>query len=363
MVRGSLVRWVLVGLAVLAVALLASRPSEAGRPYDPRSTDPDGTRALVLLVDAVEAPVTVTTEVPPPGRPGRVLVLADELTDAQRRDLLTWVEAGGTLVVADPLSALHGGAGPEGGGREVSGRLEAGRCRIPELEGLRLVDVGEAPGTLTYPVAPTDDACVTGDGRAFVLAVPQGRGTVVALGSPEPWTNALLDRADNAALATELLTPEGAPVWVLERGPAGDGDKDLLELVSPKVWQAVAQAAVAFALLALWRGRRLGRVVAEEPAVAVPGNELVQARAALTRRSGHAGAAARAIQAAARRRLAGRLGVAPTTDIAVLDALVATRGWTSPGTVAAVLDDDAVTDDAALVALVRQIDDLGAGAP
>lgn len=359
MTRG---RWVVVGLALLAVALLATRPSTGGRAYDPRSTRPDGTRGLVLVLEAYGVAVQVATEPPDPGWPGRVLVLVDDLGAAARDGLLSWVERGGTLVVADPVSTLHGGAGPGGGGSDASGTLAAGDCRLPDLAGLRAIDVGTEAAVATYPVGPTDAACFVDGTQAFVLAVAQGAGTVVATGGVEPWTNRLLDRADNAALATELLSPQGEPVLVLERGPAGQGDRRLVELVAPTVWQALAQLGVAVVLLVAWRARRLGRPLEETPPVVLPGRELVRARAGLTRRAGHVEVAARALRQAWRVELAGRLGVPPGTDPATLDRLAAARGWSAPGTVAAVLDGP-IPDEAALVALARAIDALRAAQP
>jgi hypothetical protein len=97
--------WLVVTLVLLVILVVAGRP-QPGTPLDPRSTRPDGTRALVLLLETYGR-VDITDRVPGPQPNQRVLVLDDRLRDRQRTELLDWVEAGGVLVVADPDSSLH----------------------------------------------------------------------------------------------------------------------------------------------------------------------------------------------------------------------------------------------------------------
>lgn len=354
-VRRRWLVWVLVLVALLAAAL-ALRPSGGRQAYDPRSAEPSGTKALVLLLESYGR-VDVTDDVPGPQPLQRVLVLQDRLGSRQRQDLLDWVDAGGTLVVADAASSLHGGVGTDGGGQPVFGEVFRRRCTMEGLDGLDSVDVG---GAVSYRLDPSDRACF-GDGtNAFAVEARRGAGRVIALGSPDLWTNELLDQADNAGLAADLLAP-GPPsqrVVVLEGAIAGSGDRGLLDLVSPQVWQALAQLGVAFVLVALWRGRRLGDPVVEDQQVVIAGSELVEARADLLRRGRHHGEAARVLRAGLDRDLRRHLGMPRDASIAALDAAATTRAGVAAGTVSAVLAGEPVHDEAGLVRLTQQIDDI-----
>src|SRR5206468_2825944 len=72
---------------------------------------------------------------------------------------------------------------------------------------------------------------------------------------------------------------------------------------------AFVQLLVAFVAAALWRGRRLGRPVPEEPPVEVPASELVLAVGALRQRGRQRQRAAHDLATRARRVLADRMGL------------------------------------------------------
>src|ERR1700736_2446596 len=93
-----------VGLAMVMVALVAGGQGATPPPLDPASTRPDGTKGLVLLLQALGAGVEVGA-LPASAAPeaGSVaLLLEDRLDTAGRDRLRSWVTAGGTLVVTDP---------------------------------------------------------------------------------------------------------------------------------------------------------------------------------------------------------------------------------------------------------------------
>ena len=97
--------WILLGiLAALVVAgAVLSGPSagDGGGPH--------GTLALRRYLGAMG--LTVRNAATPPDGPG-VFVLLTDLRDAdQAGDLVSWVRAGGTLVVADPESESAAAAG------------------------------------------------------------------------------------------------------------------------------------------------------------------------------------------------------------------------------------------------------------
>jgi hypothetical protein len=118
------------------------------------------------------------------------------------------------------------------------------------------------------------------------------------------------------------------------------------------------QLLVVVLALALWRGRRLGRVVVERLPVTVRAAETARGRARLYRVSRSHGHAAAALRAGAASRCAQRLGLprsAGATD--VIDAVSRASGRTTDE-VADLLYGPPPTTDAGLETLVRRLDQL-----
>ncbi len=211
--RRSVLFWVLLALALLAVALAAGAPPDDGAPLDPRATGPLGAKGIVLTLEELGGDVSITA------RMGNdfdtALVLRDDLTEAQREEVTDWIGAGGTLLIADPGSSLHPGT-IVGDTQTVFGDATLPRddCTIPPLEELDRIDPS---GGVLYDRDDGTQVCFTRGDGAFVIAVPQGAGWVVATGGAGTFVNARLASEDNAALAANVLVPEpGTRVAVLE---------------------------------------------------------------------------------------------------------------------------------------------------
>jgi hypothetical protein len=285
-----------------------------------------------------------------------VLVLVDRLSSTQRGALLDWVDAGGRLVVTDVASALHGGPAIEGGSQFELGDVPVpvGACTIAALDGLGPVEPGPS---VRYALVPEAGRCFGTDTHAFVRADVRGSGVVVAVGGPEVFTNERLGDAGNAALAMALLTPRaGDRLVVLDGAPdPGDDAPTLLELVSPKVWQALAQLSLAFVVYALWRARRLGRPVADRQPVPVAGSDLVAAAGALLARGRHVGHAAATIRAELRRDARRSLGDLADEDLV---AVIAARSQRPGPEVAQIVAGADPTTDDELLELSVAVEDL-----
>ena len=346
-------------LVVGLVAALASRPGgRVTTPLDPASVEPDGSRARVVLLQESGLRVRTTTRVPAPTERATVLVLSDDLSPDQRRELLAWIDAGGALVVTDPTSALHPGADREGGAGPAFGAWPRGTCTIAALADVDGLDALSLEDSLAYPLGPDDRGCFGSAERAFVLERAQGAGRLTALGGPSPFVNGQLAGGSNAGLALALLRRDGRTgVVVLQAAPTA-GDRSLAQLVPRRVWMVLAQLALAFLALAWWRSRRLGEPVVEADVVALPGSELVVAAGALAARAGHTDRTADVLRNDARRSLAERVGVDAATPIDVLDRLVCARTGSPSGTVGALLDGPRPGDEAALVELATRLDRL-----
>ncbi len=136
------------------------------------------------------------------------------------------------------------------------------------------------------------------------------------------------------------------------------GQTPLSELLPDWVRPGALQLLVAAAVLALWRARRLGRVVPEPLPVVVRSAEAVEGRARLYRASGARDRAAEALRSAARARLVRRLGLPPGVDRpALVAALVERTGRPAPD-VDGLLHGPPPPDDAALVGLADALDVL-----
>jgi hypothetical protein len=348
--------WVLLAAAVLLVALVAGRPAEEGNPLDPDSPGPLGTKGIVEVLRGLGATVTVSSDPPATGA-ATALLLSDDLTPPTRDRLLAWVRRGGTLVVADPSSAVTA-ARPVGTTRigPLNAELER-RCDLAALRDVRRVS---APGGQVFQV-PTGGGvrgCFPRGGGAWLLVQPLGAGNVVRLGGASAVVNQELGEADNAVLLTSLLAPSAGTgsVWVLRPPLPGGGRASLGDLIAPRVRLALWQLAVAFAVLALWRARRLGRPVVEPQPVRLPGSELVVAVGNLLQRAKGRGQAAGLLADDLRRSLAERLGLPPSTPADQVADAAAQRTGIARERVLRVLAPRPPRDEAELVALSQAVD-------
>jgi len=339
----------LLVVAVVVGAYLSAARRTEGPPLDPTSTSADGARALVDLLDGY-GDVDVVDRAPG-RRYATAVVLQDRFDRDAERALRAWVRGGGTLVVADPGSTLTPAvtAGPDG--------EQPVRCDLPGLDDVRTLPLGG--DGLALDVEPGAPACRTPDGRAVVVAEALGDGRVVSLGGPAPLTNRHLGDGDAAVLAVALLAPEpGTRVAFLRPELAvGSGDRSLVDLVGTPVRAALAQLGIAFVVLALWRGRRLGRPVPETQPVPVESAELTDAVGRLLARRRDPARAAAILRDRARRDLSGRLGLpldAPGGD--VVDALARRTTLTPDEARRAALDPVTTDDDlVAVAALLTRI--------
>lgn len=324
-------RWVapaLLAAAVFAGGVIASalRQPSSGLPLDPSSTSPSGTKAIVELIDELGGRVDVDRSLPDDGD-DVTLLLVDTLDDEQRDQLEAWVDDGGRLILADPMSPLA----PRRAGTTSFGLVEATlprRCDVAALADVRRVS---AESSTTYRIPDGAVGCFQREESAWLVLQEQGDGMQVSLGGPGFLTNGPLREADNALLVAALLVPaEGSRVQFLRPprpGEAVNGDRTLSDLIPRSVKLAILQLAIAFAIVVLWRMRRLGKPVAEPQEVTLAGSDLVVAVGEMLQQSHSRAHALRLMIADVRRELCERLGVPPTmSDEALADAVAGRTG-------------------------------------
>lgn len=359
--RRRLLPWALVAAGIGLFVLVVGRGgNDNGRYLDPTSTGGSGTKALVDTLREVGADVEVT-DGDPDRRTNAVLLLVDGLNNERRRALAGWVESGGTLVLADDGSSLNPfrPQRPSIFGLSVSD-LDR-HCTVPALRPVGKVDV---PGAVLLGPRPPAVGCFkTSDGDAesgaWLVTQSVGAGNLVVLGGGSAFTNGNLGHADNGLLAVTLLAPRlSSRVQVYPLPAPGGGRRTLVDLVSPHVKLALVELAIAFAIYALWRARRLGRPVLEPLPVEIPGSELVVAVGRLFQRSRSRDRAAALVRDGARRRLAGRLGLGPDAPVDDVAAAVAARTSMSVDEVRDVLGGPGPADEAQLVEIARAVETL-----
>jgi Domain of unknown function (DUF4350) len=347
-----------LGGLVLVTLLLGTGPDHPGD-LDPRSTEAGGTKALVMLLEASGATVTVTDRQPPAGTDVAVL-LADTTSTGYTSQLRSWVEAGGVLVVADPYSSFAPARTRAASVFATSAiQIERGDCDIPAMVSLYLL--ASPDGATRFKAPDGAGRCFADSVGPFVVDSTVGSGHVVAVGGADVFMNATLDQVDNAGLAVALMAPRpGTRVAVLwgmrTHGSPAAGHGDLSSLISTGVKLAIVELVVAFGLYAWWRARRLGQPVVERQPVQIGGSELVRAHGNLLEQTHDPDRAARLLRGDLRRRLSERLGLPSNATPHVVAEVTAARTPVERGRVERAVTDTPIRSEDELLDLARDID-------
>ncbi|WP_146903838.1 DUF4350 domain-containing protein [Cellulomonas aerilata] len=360
-------RWtaVGVGLALLVVlAALLPEPSRSTAPLAPDNPDDGGAQALARILERqgvqIEYVRRTNAAVAAADGGGTLLVTASTLLLPEQEEALAGTD--NDLVLLDPGSSLLAGvtdaAEPATGSGTETDRVPA--CDDPDAIAAGSLRTGSAGYR-----ALTDDAttCFPGDDPgAGALLVVEGDRRVTALAEPSVLTNARLAEDGNAALALRLLGAQDRVVWYVpsfdDLGTTEAPGPALGDLLPPWAGPVALQALVVAVVAALWRGRRLGRLVTEPLPVTVQAAEATRGRGRLYRRSRAYGHAAASLRAGTASRTAARLGLPRSAGaVAVIDALAQAAGRPADD-VAALLYGPPPTDDAGLTELARRLDDL-----
>lgn len=350
--RGPAVIAVLVVTVAIGLALV-SRGGDGGALH-PEDVGPTGSRALARIIGAegVRVELVETTAAAVDAMAGgdatllvtRPAMLLPPQLDAIARATRAAGSGGVELVLVAPADDALATFAPslhEAGSVGVTDREPD--CALADAAGN--ADLGGS----RYLSTDAADRCYDD-----TLARVDG---VTVVGSGVFLHNRHLDEDGNAALAMRLLGRHDRLVWYVPTSgdPATAGAQRPLSELMPAGWRfGTLQLAVAVVLLALWRARRLGPVVAEPLPVVVRGAETVEGMARLYRRAGARDRAADALRQATVSRIATMIG--STTEVP--DA-VAQRTGRDAGEVRRLLDGTEIpADDAALVRLADRLDAL-----
>ena len=356
-------RWrrsrVLVGagiVVVLGAIVVALGSGTSGGALDPRSYTPSGSHALSVLLGHRGVRVVTMTSLGPGERfetSGTTLVVvspqflsSDELSTIASTPVdLVIVGAGldETQALGLPLAVQPGDGN--------SLRLPA--CTLPAAT---VAGSAQLPGD-GYTVPNGGQGCYpAGDGFALVTFDKSGH-RVTLLSEGTPLMNSALAKDGNAALALGLLDTHPNVVWLVPAiAPVSSGPHlSVSSLLPSRLKLAFLQLVIAVIVIAIWRGRRLGRLVPEDLPVVVRQSETVRGRSRLYRRSHSLDTAADALREGTRDRLAHRLGLGPRPQPAALVQAVAARATQPAAQIEALLYGSTPADDLTLVTLAQAL--------
>ncbi|MCV7303493.1 DUF4350 domain-containing protein [Mycobacterium barrassiae] len=360
--RWSVVRWVLlalvvvVGIAALSTYLTAPRP---GGPMDPTSTSPDGARALVTLlreggVEVIEAPDIATAE--RAARPDTLIAVLQTFQLLDEDVLHRLTDLPGDRLLVSPTSATREALAPR---VRLAGAVPFGGAD-PGCDLREAIRAGDVQLGMSDKFMSADDFPITSCyGGALVRYSDDGR-TITVVGSSDFMTNGGLLAAGNAALALNLAGTHPRVIWYAPQQREGYSDSgvEIGDLIPPAVKWIIFQLCVAIALVALWKGRRLGPLVAERMPVVVRASETVEGRGRLYRSRRARDRAADALRTAALQRMLPRLGLANNAAPPAIVSAIAQRAGTSPETLAHTLFGPPPQSDDDLVNLARELDNI-----
>ncbi len=373
--RGRFVVGGVLAVGMLLIVIIGAGSSEV---LDPDSTNPDGAKALVMLLEEYATPTRVLEEVPGPEVEVAVL-LVDRLDVAASAALDSWVFEGGVLVVTDPGSPfvpqIAGVGSSEDDGLPEIGR---GSCNLGELGDLSGVELVSVRGAILYDNTGSDGHCFGDRAASFVDLRRRGDGVVISIGGGGGFGNDLLDEADNSVMAVALMAPTSdTAVAVLRRSlrspeftptPApdgsprrarrvGDGSQSLFDLMPEYMRWVALDLALAWLVYVLAKSRRLGRPIPDHQPVKIAGSELVLARGRLLGRLGQS-ATVDHLVVGFRTDLSRTLGLPPNVPDQRLAEIAESRSELEADAIMRVLKTVDVSDDRELVEFARLLDQM-----
>jgi hypothetical protein len=362
--RWRTARWVLlalvviVGLATLSTYLTAPRPGGA---MDPESTSPEGARALVTIlrergVDVIAAGDVAAVE--RAARPDTLILVAQTfyLLDGDLVRRLAVLP--GDRLLVEPASRTREELAPQ---IRVEGATTLGDTR-PDCDLREATRAGEVQMGLSDAYDAAGNVPVTRCyGGALVRYRADGREvTVVSTG--DFMTNSGLLKDGNAALAMNLAGSHSRVIWYAPQHSEGGGETgggaSIFDFIPPHVKWIVLQLCLGVALLAVWKGRRIGPLVAEQLPVVVRASETVEGRGRLYRSRRARDRAAEALRTATLQRMTPRLGLGHDAEPPAVAQGVAERCGLNPQAVAHTLFGPPPASDTDLVNLAHELDNI-----
>lgn len=342
-------------IAAIGTYLTAPRP---GGRMDPAATGPSGAHALVALLRdhgvSVEV-VNTVTDAANAARPGTLLLFAETQRVTSESQLQQLADAGSDLLLVEPTSPAR---------RVLAPDIRTSRARVTETKpDCELREANQA-GSVDFGPANTfrgvDDRPMTSCYGGALVRYRDSERTVTAVGNTDFMTNEGLLRAGNAALAMNLAGAQPHLVWYAPQHIEGgsSGTTSIFALIPDNATWIVVQLWLAVILFALWKGRRIGPLVAEDLPVVVRASETVEGRGRLYRSRRARDRAADALRAATLQRILPRIGLGVDASPPAVVIAVAQRSRSDPELLRHILFGPPPATDADMTQLARALDDV-----
>jgi hypothetical protein len=353
-------RWPVLALVVLAAIAAISAYLTAPRPglrMDPESTEPEGAHALVALLRDNGVEVVVANgiaDVEKAARPDTLILVAESqfLTDNTLLDRLA--RAPGDLLLVEPTSRTREALAPDLRIGSASTFDSNPNCSLREAN--RAGSVRFGPSDTYKAKGRVVTSCYDG----VLIRYRDGGRTVTVVGSTDFMTNDGLLHAGNAALAMNLAGDRPRLIWYAPHRIEGETSTStsIYHLIPDNVTWIAWQLAIVVLLVALWKGRRIGPLVAEELPVVVRASETVEGRGRLYRSRRARDRAADALRTATLQQLLPRLGLGAGAPAPVVVTTVARRSGADANYVSYHLFGPPPATDNDLLQLARALDEI-----
>jgi hypothetical protein len=354
--RGLLLALVAI-CAVAAIGTFLTAPRSGGQ-MDPASTGPEGAHALVALLRDHGVTVVVAstvTDVENAAQPGALLLIGQTQRITNESLLQRLADTPSDLLLVEPASRARAALAPGIRSSGASVLDNEPNCVLREANQAGSVEFGP---TNTFEVV--GNRAITSCYGGALVRYHDGNRTVTVVGSTDFMTNGGLLRAGNAALAMNLAGDHPRLVWYSPQRVEGEssGSATIFDLIPTNVTWIVWQLWLTVILVALWKGRRVGPLVAEDLPVVVRASETVEGRGRLYRSRRARDRAAQALRVAALQRLLPQLGLGADTSAPAVVIAVAHRSRGEAAWVRHMLYGPPPATDADLVHLARALDDI-----
>jgi hypothetical protein len=353
--------WMLVALVAICVVAATATYLTAPRPggqLDPAATGPDGGHALVALLRDHGVTVVVANSVDEAvnaARPGSLLLFGQTQRVTTEPLMKRLADASGDLLLVEPTSRARAALSPGIRSAGTGSADDAPDCVLPEANHAGSADLG--PSSTFRAVG---DGAVTSCYGGALVRYRDGDRTVTVLGSTAFMTNGGLLRAGNAALAMNLAGVHPRLVWFAPQHTEGGSSAKgkIFDLIPENVTWMVIQLWLTVALLALWKSRRIGPLVAEDLPVVVRASETVEGRGRLYRSRRARDRAAQALRTATLQRLVPRLGLGADAQPSAAVQAIAALSRSDPEMLRHILFGSLPATDADLVQLTHALDEI-----
>jgi hypothetical protein len=354
--------WRGVVLALVALALVAwigaylTAPRPGAR-MDPESTGTDGAHALVTLlrdggVDVVTADTLADVE--HAARPDTLILVAQsQYLSEDMLDRLANVP--GDLLLVEPTTRAREALLPGIRISGASGFDSEPNCALREATRAGSVRFGPSD---TFEAK--DSRVITRCYDGVLIRFRDNGRVITAVGSSDFMTNQALGKAGNAALAMNLAGDRPRLIWYAPHRVEGENTAatSIFDLIPDNVNWVVWQLWIVVLLVALWKARRPGPLVAEDLPVVVRASETVEGRGRLYRSRRARDRAAAALRTATLQRLLPRLGLGTGAQAQAVVMTVAQRTGIDAGFVSYQLFGPPPATDSDLLQLAHALDEI-----